>query len=118
MTCREAALLLGRYIIRGACRPLPAGVSNDRCQEWTAELPAILDPPDRSGDPDARPGFPQVMRMLAFAIDQHRTVHHFLVAEARRNAPPIERPSLISGDRVAGVLDFFTGLASGPPQRR
>jgi hypothetical protein len=37
---------LAEFLIRRACRRLPADVGAERYQEWAAELPAILNDPD------------------------------------------------------------------------
>jgi capsular polysaccharide biosynthesis protein len=47
-------------LIRAACRRLPADVRAERCREWTAELPAILD------DESTGPSWLRGLRALAF----------------------------------------------------
>jgi capsular polysaccharide biosynthesis protein len=47
-------------LIRAACRRLPADVRAERCREWTAELPAILD------DESIGPSWLRGLRALAF----------------------------------------------------
>jgi hypothetical protein len=42
MKGEHGLLRLGEYLIGRACCRLPAGAREDRLQEWTAELPAIL----------------------------------------------------------------------------
>lgn len=54
-------LRLGEYLITRACRRLPAGTRDERCREWTAELPAIL------RDPDTRLAARRAARMLGYA---------------------------------------------------
>jgi hypothetical protein len=49
-------------LIRVACRRLPADVRAERCQEWAAELPAILD------DDSIRPSFLRALQALTFGI--------------------------------------------------
>jgi hypothetical protein len=48
------------WLIRAICRRLPADVRAERCREWTAELPAILD------DQSIRPSFLRTLRALSF----------------------------------------------------
>jgi hypothetical protein len=50
-----------------ACRRLPADVRLDRCREWTAELPAILD------DQSIRLSFLRALRALTFCVGISRT---------------------------------------------
>lgn len=57
---------LAGYLIRRACRRLPAGIRDERCREWTAELPAILD------DPGVRSRTRRSLRALSFAADHAR----------------------------------------------
>jgi capsular polysaccharide biosynthesis protein len=47
-------------LIRAACRRLPADVRAERCREWTAELPAILD------DEGIGPSWLRGLRALAY----------------------------------------------------
>jgi hypothetical protein len=55
------------WLIRTACRRLPADVRTEQCREWTAELPAILD------DQSIRPSFLRTLRPLTFSIGISRT---------------------------------------------
>jgi Phospholipase_D-nuclease N-terminal len=50
------------WLIRAACRRLPADVRAERCREWTAELPAIL------ADESIRSSFQRTLRALAFCV--------------------------------------------------
>jgi hypothetical protein len=54
-------------LIGAACRRLPADVRVERCREWTAELPAILD------DESIRPSWLRGLRALAFCVGIART---------------------------------------------
>ena len=58
------ALRAGEYLVSRACRRLPAGIRQERQQEWLAELPVILR--------DRGPAPVRVARMLAFAADTLR----------------------------------------------
>jgi hypothetical protein len=55
------------WLIRAACRRLPADVRAERCREWAAELPAILD------DQSIRPPFRRTLRALSFCAGISRT---------------------------------------------
>jgi len=59
-------LCIGEYLVARACRRLPAGTREERCREWTAELPAIL------RDPDTRLAARRAARMLRYAADTIR----------------------------------------------
>jgi hypothetical protein len=54
-------LRIGEYLVARACRRLPAGTREERCREWSAELPAIL------RDPDTRLAARRAARMLRYA---------------------------------------------------
>jgi len=58
---------IAEWLIRAACRRLPADVQAERCREWAAELPAILD------DESIRPPLRRVLRALSFCAGISRT---------------------------------------------
>jgi Phospholipase_D-nuclease N-terminal len=58
---------IAEWLIRAACRRLPADVRADRCREWTAELPAIL------GDEGIRLPLLRALRALAFCAGISKT---------------------------------------------
>jgi hypothetical protein len=88
MTSRPVIQRVAEYLVRRACRHLNAGVRDDRCREWTAELPAIL------ADPDVRPAL-RSARALRFAVGTIRTA---------RRAHGVFRGRLTGADaRSAGV---------------
>lgn len=60
------ALSAGAYLVARACRRLPAGIREERYEEWVAELPVILH------DRDAGPALLRVVHMLTFAADTLR----------------------------------------------
>ena len=62
MSQAPPAQRIAEWLIRTACRRLPADVRAEQCQEWTAELPAILD------DQSIRPSFLRTLRALTFCI--------------------------------------------------
>jgi hypothetical protein len=58
---RRGPQRLAEYLIRRACRRLPADTRDERYREWTAEIRAILD------DPDTGPGVLRATRALRYA---------------------------------------------------
>jgi hypothetical protein len=52
---------ISERFIRAACRRLPEDMRAERCREWAAELPAILD------DQSIRPGLRRVVRALTYS---------------------------------------------------
>jgi hypothetical protein len=58
---------IAEWLIRAACRRLPADVRAERCREWAAELPAIL------GDVSVRSSFLRALRVLAFCVGIAKT---------------------------------------------
>jgi hypothetical protein len=67
MSQAPRAQRIGESVIHAACRRLPADVRADRRQEWTAELPAILD------DQSIRPSLLRALRALTFCVGISRT---------------------------------------------
>lgn len=67
MSQAPRAQRIAEWLIRAACRRLPADVRAEQCREWTAELPAILD------DQSIRPSFLRALRALTFCIGISRT---------------------------------------------
>jgi len=57
----RSLLRIGGYLIGLASRLLPGEIRDERCREWTAELPAIL------RDPDTRLAAHRAARMLGYA---------------------------------------------------
>jgi hypothetical protein len=66
MRFERRLLRLGEYLVRLACRRLPQNIRAERCQEWAAELPAILH------DPEVRFGWRRAIRVLSYAADTIR----------------------------------------------
>jgi hypothetical protein len=102
---------LAEWLIRAACRRLPADVQAERSREWAAELPAILD------DQSIRPPFRRALRALSFCAGISRTTRQLSRsgrAGARRSrrsrwrtgALPYQAPNLA----VRAVLGFFIWL--------
>ena len=67
MSRAPRAQRIAEWLVRTACRRLPADVRAERCREWTAELPAILD------DQSIRPPFLRTLRALTFCLGISRT---------------------------------------------
>ena len=98
---------VAEWLIRAACRRLPAEVRAEHCREWAAELPAILD------DQSIRPPLRRALRALSFCAGISRTTRQLRrSARARRarnwrtGALPNRSPNLA----VRAVLGFLTWL--------
>jgi hypothetical protein len=102
---------IAAWLIRAACRRLPADVRAERCREWAAELPAILE------DQSIRPPFLRALRALSFCAGISRTTRQLrrsARAGARRTrnsrwrsgALPYQSPNLA----VRVILGFFIWL--------
>jgi hypothetical protein len=102
---------IAEWLIRAACRRLPADVRAEHCREWAAELPAILD------DQSIRPPFRRALRVLGFCAGISRTTRQLgrsARAGARRTrnsrwrtgALPNRSPNLA----VRAVLGFLIWL--------
>ena len=94
MSQAPLAQRIGEWLIRTACRRLPADMRAERCREWTAELPAILD------DQSIRPSFLRTLRALTFCIGISRTTWR-LGRSARAGARP-KRTLAVADGRHAG----------------
>src|SRR5262249_35681073 len=70
MTARQLTIDASKFIIWRACRHLPPDIGQEKDQEWTAALPFVFDAPL------TRFRVPRMAAPLAYAADQHRTVHH------------------------------------------
>jgi nitrate reductase NapE component len=70
---------LAEWLIRVACRRLPADERTERGREWTAELPAILD------DESIRPPLRRALRALSFCAGISRTTRQ--LSRSARAAP-------------------------------
>jgi hypothetical protein len=80
---------IAEWLIRAACRRLPADVRAEHCREWAAELPAILD------DQSIRPPLRRALRALSFCAGISRTTRRL-----RRSARAGNRRSTLA-DRFA-----------------
>jgi Phospholipase_D-nuclease N-terminal len=120
---------IAEWLIHAVCRRLPADVRAERCREWTAELPAILD------DQSMRPSFLRTLRVLSFCVGISRTTRR-LSRSARagsrrtrnsqwRTGAMRARPSDVAVRAVLGLtiwLAIVVGLITlgpripGPPR--
>jgi Phospholipase_D-nuclease N-terminal len=102
---------IAEWLIRAACRRLPADVRAEHCREWAAELPAIFD------DQSIRPPFRRALRALSFCAGISRTTRQLsrsARASARRarrsrwrtGALPPQSPNVA----VRAVLGFLIWL--------
>jgi hypothetical protein len=102
---------LGEWLIRAACRRLPADVRAERCREWAAELPAILD------DESIRPPLRRALRALTFCVGISRTTRQLgragrASARRSRNSQWRTGAMPIQSGNVAlrAILGFFIWL--------
>jgi hypothetical protein len=77
-------LRLGEYLVRRACQRLPRDTREERCREWTAELPAILH------DPQVRFAPWRAVCMLGYAADTLRGTAMTLSRPATRRVAAFE----------------------------
>jgi len=102
---------VAEWLIRAACRRLPADERAERRREWAAEVPAILD------DESVRPPVRRAMRALTFCVGISRTTRQLgrsARASTRRSrgwqwrtgAPPAQSPHVA----VRALLGFLIWL--------
>jgi Phospholipase_D-nuclease N-terminal len=91
---------IAEWLIRAACRRLPADVRAERCREWAAELPAILD------DQSIRPPFRRALRALSFCAGISRTTR-----QLRRSARAGARQTRNSRWRTGALPNRSPNLA-------
>jgi hypothetical protein len=99
---------IAEWLIRTACRRLPADVRAEQCREWTAELPAILD--DRS----IRPPLLRTLRALTFSIGISTTTRQLsrpARAGSRRTRNPQWRTSAMRARPPGVAVRTVAGLA-------
>jgi hypothetical protein len=101
VTSRPRAQRAAEYMLRHACRRLPAGIGAERYAEWAAELPAILH------DPDIRPAFRRPVRALRYAAGIYRTTRR--LPEADGAVPAGYQPAIFP--RPDGVLPAIAAVA-------
>lgn len=81
------ARVVAERVVRAASRRLPAGIREEVCQEWLAEIPVILE------DPSIRNGWRRVGRALWFAADQWRGIGALSALRPDRDEGEPERAS-------------------------
>jgi len=91
--------------IRAACRRLPEDMRAERCREWAAELPAILD------DPSIRPGLRRAVRALTFSAGIARTTRR--LSRSRRGARPARASQWRDGAMRARPADVAVRATVG-----
>jgi hypothetical protein len=102
---------LAEWLIHAACRRLPADARAERCREWAAELPAILD------DQSIRPPLRRALRALSFCVGISRTTRQ-LSRSARAGARRTRRsqwrtgasPNQSPNVAVRAVIGFLVWL--------
>jgi hypothetical protein len=129
VTGRPAAQRGAEFLIRRACRRLPAGMREDRYREWTAELGAIWH------DPGIRIAALRAARTLSYAAGTYRSARRLrraapgagLAANApagwasRSRRRPLGRPRLPDGIPLAiaaaliWLADVVVVLRASPP---
>jgi hypothetical protein len=96
------------WLIHAACRQLPAEVRAERCREWAAELPAILD------DHSIRLPFLRTMRALTFSIGISRTTRQLrrsARASSRRTRNSQWRTGAMRARPPEAAVRILLGLA-------
>jgi hypothetical protein len=96
-----ASQRIAEYVIRRACRRLPADMRDERYREWTAELPAIMH------DDDVRLGLLHAARALRYAAGTYACSRQL----ARRSAT-----RQLAGAPAAGWADRSHRRLLGRPR--
>jgi hypothetical protein len=102
MTAGGIVQRTAEYLIRRACRRLPDDIRDERCREWTSELPAILH------DPAARFAPLRSARALFYAADASRSARS--LRRAARGPVVLTRAALILR-LIAGVSIYLSVVA-------
>jgi hypothetical protein len=97
---------IAEWLIRAACRRLPADVRAERCREWIAELPAIL------GDESIRLSLLRTLRALAFCAGISRTTRQ-LSRSWRASSRRARNSQWRTGGSPARPSDMVARLAVG-----
>ncbi len=108
MTFPDRVQRLAEYLIRRACRHLPDDTRDERYQEWTAELPAILT------DPDVRWQAARAARALRYAADHTRGTRHPRAASSPRTA---DKPGAVGAAASTSALlrVIILEICTAPP---
>jgi hypothetical protein len=88
MRGERALLRIGECLVARACRSLPPEIRDERCREWTAELPAIL------LDPEIKLAPHRAARMLGYAAD---TLRGTALASSRTRRRPLALSTALLG---------------------
>ncbi len=97
---------IAEWLIRVACRRLPADARAERYREWTAELPAILD------DENIRSSFRRGLRALAFCAGISKTTRR-LSRSARAGSRHTRNAQWRAGGLRARPTDMAVRGSSG-----
>jgi len=97
---------IAEWLIRAACRRLPADVRAEQCREWTAELPAILD------DQSIRPSFLRTLRALTFCLGISRTAR-LMSGSARAGSRHTSNSPWRTGTAKTGPADVAVRVVVG-----
>ena len=110
MSGAQPAARIAELLIRASCRRLPEDERAERCREWSAELPAILD------DTSIRLPILRAVRALRYSAGISRTTRQLRRASGRsaqaRNsgwrdgAIPV-RPAALGSRLTVGVIVWF-----------
>lgn len=103
-TGRPGPQRIAEYLIRRACRRLPAGAADDRYREWIAEARAILD--DRATRPEAL----RLVRALRYAAGIARCTHHPQLAGQDNQPGSVARRLALGVAIYLAVVGLFIGL--------
>jgi Phospholipase_D-nuclease N-terminal len=109
---------LAEMLIRASCRRLPEDERDDRCSEWSAELPAILD------DTSVRLPILRTVRALRYSAGISRTTQHLRRTGSRSPRPqtsgwrdgampvrPAPMGSRITIGAIAWLVVIFAGVS-------
>jgi hypothetical protein len=94
---------IAEWLIRAVCRRLPADVRAERCREWTAELPAILD------DQSIRPPLMRALRALSFCAGISWTTRQ--LSRSARTGALRTRPPDVAVRAVRGLVIWLVIVA-------
>jgi hypothetical protein len=109
MRGERSLLRIGGSLIGLASRLLPGSIRDERCREWTAELPAIL------RDPDTRLAAHRAARMLSYAAGAvWGSALAAGGARGRLTAVMAVVVGLLTANSLTGVVWGILGVATDP----
>ncbi len=100
MTGAARGQRLAEYLIRRACRGLPEDARDERCREWAAELPAILE------DPDIRLAPLRTARALRYAAGTGTSARLLLRADGQARQSRLPRGVILA---AAAIVIWIAG---------